>query len=356
MVEYGCDGCDKKFDHKSAYDRHRKKKIPCKVPDVKPLIVQDKLINIQTTADISNSLSKICNALLNQPVNIINNEIINHKCNHCNNSYSKACHLTRHYKTCSQKKQSEQKFESEINILKQKFELEIITSKQKIELEMINSKQQIELLNKELEIKNKENEYLRTLVSDAGNIIKTSVNATSYIMTNFTTTPALLAITDKSIITKNDETFVNQLIYKYNCDNLETHIGDIIIAHYKKTDPKNQPFWNTDVPRLTYIVRMLTDDKEDWFIDKRGTRIKAKIIDPLLNTYIRPELLEYLTAQQANMGTVKNTNEMENIFESMKTANLIIKLIDESKLANDIIRYIASFFYFQKNNEIKQIK
>ncbi len=444
MVEYDCDGCQKKFNHKSTYDRHRNKKKPCKINDnnqkndeveVQNIIQLDPILeNINEIPNInkgyvSNNISYYPMLPLRNPHEIpqinkeyipnstqyypiplrnpheipyINKEYIpnnigyyqipplcnpheipyinkehipnimsnlqtsqivpnianveikpidnikSHKCNYCDNCYTQACHLLRHMKSCLEKKQSDQKYETEINNLKQKYEL--------LNKDIESKNKEIDGKNKELSNKDTEIAYLKTLVDGAGGIIKTSMNATSYIMANYTNAPLLLAITDKSIITKNKDNFVDELIYSYNNNILDRHIGDIVVSHYKKTDPKTQPLWNTDVPRLNYMVRTPINDKEDWFIDKKGNQLKAKVIDPLLNDHIKPDLLKYLVDQNNKINTVKDIEHLDNLFDSMKIVNLIIKLIDESKLADDIIRYVASHFFFQRKDDVKMIE
>ncbi len=202
----------------------------------------------------------------------------------------------------------------------------------------------------------KENEYLKTMVNGASGVLKSSLSTLAYITTNYSKAPVLLPITDESIITKNDDNFINEIIYSHTNDSLNTKIGDIIVAHYKKTDPKQQSFWTTDVSRLTYIVRTLINNKEDWFVDKKGNGLKSHIIDPILNDYIKPLLLKYINEQQAGIGNIKDGDKLEDIFDRMKVANLIIQSINESILADNIIRYIASHFFCQKIDDIKLIE
>ncbi len=412
MVLYICNPCGKPFDHKANYEKHMSRKKPCKPPlenseipvnnnvivDV-PILLQHPLKNNIIIGDVE----------LNDNVDV--DELQNiHTCVCCNNTYSNSCNLARHYKTCQAKQQLDQKYQADIDIFKQKYQSEITVLKHQYELsdnnknnEINNLKHQCELLNKDIDIKNKdidnlkhqyelfftmknneidgykkeienknklieqltntqidsakqEVEYLKTLVNGAGGVIKTSFNALTYITTNFKTTPVLLPISDESIITKNDKNFVNEVIYSYTIETLDQKIGNIIVGHYKKTDPQQQSFWTSDVSRLTYMARILTNDKEDWFIDKKGIKIKSHIIDPILNDYIKPLVLKYLNEQQDSIRHTTDGGKLENIFDYMKTANLIIKSIDESSLAEDIIRYIASHFYIQKADEVKLLK
>ncbi len=185
MVKYICNGCNKIYDHKGSYSRHINKKKPCdfinnyiveeaKIPAIieQPLeIAQIDINNSQKDAqildmcNISSATSSQITILHgnekeilvtnnNEEITIVNNSLSleialvnNHKCSYCNNNYSKACNLTRHYKTCLQK-----------HLINQKYEIQIINLKQQLD-------------NKDREI-----EYLKTLVNDASSIIKISVN------------------------------------------------------------------------------------------------------------------------------------------------------------------------------------
>ncbi len=436
MVKHICNGCDKIFDHKGSYDRHKNKKNPC-IPPIKPpninivrsdtndiflhdickkelqpndTIISSHIISynshiIPDTNIEKATTSNITKINVSEVANIENNIIIPdcdknkvilsqqyltkqtnmplveqtsaqligqtglHKCNYCGGIYSQACNLARHYKACQEKQKNDQKYQAEIDSLKQQNELlvkEIASHK----AEIANNKVEIENYKADIKIKdstishltidytdskNKEVEYLKTVVNGAGGVIKTSFNALSYITTNYTKAPVMLPITDQSIITKNDDNFINEVVYSHTNDSLDTKIGDIIIAHYKKTDPKQQSLWTSDVSRLTYIMRTLINNKEDWFIDKKGNGLKTNIIDPILTDYIKPLLLTYIGNQQGLVANIKDGDKFEDIFNRMETANLIIKSINESILADNIIKYIASHFYCQKTDDNKLI-
>ena len=117
---------------------------------------------------------------------------------------------------------------------------------------------------------------------------------------------------------------------------------------------------SSDVSRLTYIIRESYNKKSNvWTYDKKGTQTKKIIIEPALN-YLREKLFDYC---KKNSGSIK-----ESILKHMITATEVIQLIDSglrlvryrslSKLADDIVRYIAPEFYIKQiePNEMKQIE
>ncbi len=332
MVKYICNGCDKIYDHKGGYDRHKNKKNPC-VPIVnnniniikKEDIIIEYLPNVQNLAIIETETHKDL------------------KCKYCHNIFSTSSGYHKHVKICTDREKEVIKIINENESLKKEIEV--------LKAQYIKDKEEY------IKEKTEEIQYLKTLVNGAHNVIKSSFNSLAYVTANYNNAPVLLPIMDKTIVTGNDDTkFINDVMYNFNNGILDRFIGNIVVAQYKKLDPKDQSLWNSDVSRLTYIVKTFIDDKEDWFVDKRGIRLKAKIIEPLLNQYVRPLMLKSIMDKKDEIQNFKDGDKLEDILDQMKISNLIIKLIDESILADDVVRYIASHFYLQKKDDIKLIE
>ncbi len=187
MVKYICNGCDKLFTHKGSYNRHKNKKNPCIPPiipninivkrddnlDQKPTITQNYTINLMI-----NTLIKPCAETISEPVDVdimpiapvITNiiDIQKPKCQHCDKIFSKSCHLSRHYKTCSQKQILEKKHSDEIILLKHQNELLLRELNIKtIEINLSNAKHAEYIKDTTEKI-----QYLKTQVSDAYSVIK----------------------------------------------------------------------------------------------------------------------------------------------------------------------------------------
>ena len=84
-------------------------------------------------------------------------------CNFCHKAFTNAGNLGRHYKSCVKRNSLESNYENELKTLKS---------------ELAHVK---ELYNKE----KTENATLKSLVNDAGSIIKTSISTTNYIIKHF---------------------------------------------------------------------------------------------------------------------------------------------------------------------------
>ncbi len=169
MPKHICNGCNKIYDHKGSYIRHINKKKPCEfIVDEEPKLEapelpQEIIPNLDPNSEVKHM--PIDNVELFgqiQPIPIIdiNNVVKNDKpvyeCSYCNNTFTKANNLSRHYKTCP-KKDTFDKSQIEAG---------------KIEL----LRKQLESKDREIENRDKQIEYLKTLISGAGSIIKISVN------------------------------------------------------------------------------------------------------------------------------------------------------------------------------------
>ncbi len=147
MVIYTCNPCGKPFDHKSNYEKHINKKKPCEkiINDEnkeQPNIQNNNPIKIQPNYD-KNIVFQIINPPIDEDI-LIDDK--NTTCCHCGNVYSKPCHLVRHYKTCFTKRQTDEKHQINIDLLKKKYDSEIDDLKHKYDSEINVWKHKYELL------------------------------------------------------------------------------------------------------------------------------------------------------------------------------------------------------------------
>ena len=127
MIEYICESCNKKFDHKSTFLRHKNRKFKCK-PNNK-------------------NFCKNENGILNSKngINIPKMEYSNSTtCEFCNKTYSTIYNLNKHQKKCRLKKDTDKK-EELLELLKLEIGIDL-------ETENLFLKQKINNLQKELEI------------------------------------------------------------------------------------------------------------------------------------------------------------------------------------------------------------
>ncbi len=243
-----------------------------------------------------------------------------HKCPFCENVYSSSSTLARHKKACGVK----------IELLKEKTEIlkEKETENKITVTEVLTLKEKVTTLQKQVET------YEMMLKSFTSPQI---INYFNFLCTNHSTTPILEEQKSHvSLLEAKTMTLIEVITMYHNNKTFVKFIGDYIIKTYKKSEPKEQSFWATDITRLTYLIREACKDSANiWSYDKKGVKIKKIVIDPALQ-YVKDNLLEFCKENGAA------TDEPE--FSQLKAALEIIPRINDGSLSDEISRYIAPEF------------
>jgi len=126
--------------------------------------------------------------------------------------------------------------------------------------------------------------------------------------------------------------------------------GDRIIECYSREDPKLQSVWNTDVSRLTFIIKQCIGEENEtkWIKDSCGTTLLQLIIVPLYNA-ISEMMKMYVEA----INSIINTKDMKhtttcNLVEKSKFALEIIQEVVKGKVHHKTIKYISPHLEFDK--------
>jgi len=298
MVNYNCDFCGFLSVNKKDYTRHIKTK--------------KHLQKVKQDAYNTQTIPKLYpNATIKKS--------ITYKCIHCYNIFSNASSLGRHKKTCNDSKLKD----TEIENLKKE-----------------NERVQKEAKRVQKEAKEKE-EILRKQLSAYEQLLKSmttqqTINYYNYITQTYPNAPALKCQQTYNNLLESKILSLMDIISMYYYDNkLVSFIGDYLIKLYTHKEPKKQSIWTTDISRLTYIISESNKDGNIWSYDKKGSKTKKIMIEPVLQ-YIREQLFEYC---QANGGSSK-----ANILKKMIAANEVIQLIDSGELLDKINKYIAPEF------------
>lgn len=389
-MKYSCINCNYQTDDKGNWSKHKKsqKHIKNSNKDTKTTTIDSKMTPYKLPDDSSKTPTTINKIIQKTNINL---EIDKYKCDHCYKKYSKSCNLQRHLKTCVAKKHTllETEFEkykkekdNEIRIILLEEKLKIAESeKQNLENLMENEKK---ILAKHIDdIKNQyenhihtlknENNYQKQLIDSAGGIIKKSMNTLSYLLINHNNAPQLEALPDYSVISKNTEFLINDLVHYHKKGTFNKYIGDFIIKQYKKDNPNLQALWSSDIERLNYFIRelinnngnnnidndniklKLTDKKTgnstehqfNWVIDKKGIKVRKFIIDPLLK-YIHDIGVKYLNEKNNEIEFLEKYDATK-ILINMQEIGIINCGIKNKTLACDINKYIAPYFYLNKD-------
>ena len=296
-MKYNCVHCNYSTDDHGNWAKHKK--------------------SIKHTKTTHNNPSLILNDPAKIPYDpecvVIKKELVGQKeyeCVYCNQKYKQSCHLSRHSKSCKEREIKHKLLENQFEKYKREKNLEIKNKKEalklKNEVDILREKlksveEQKEQYKEHIETLKNENKFQKQLIESAGEMIKKSMNTMSYLLLNYNNAPRLQSLPDYSIITKDTETLIKNLIHYNKHGTFEKYIGDFIIKQYKKEDPKLQCLWSSDIERLNYFVRELINCKENnehinknnkegnelsWTIDKRGLKVKKSIIEPLLDYII----------------------------------------------------------------------
>ena len=143
------------------------------------------------------------------------------------------------------------------------------------------------------------------------------------------------------------------IIYHYKEDSLVELLGDIIINTYKTEDSKNQSIWNSDISRLTFIIKNLQNDMKNsiWTKDCKGVQVKNIIIKPMLNT-IKNKMKKYISKTSSYIDKMSlktdisndEITELDMLTKKSAFALDLIKTIALGKIHDNIIKYIAPYF------------
>lgn len=149
--------------------------------------------HLLTNKHIEKEAKQLNNSQTTQTI-VLNDSAIKFVCGYCKTGFSSSANLARHDKACNKKNQ----LKNEHSELIEKYELQLkkkdnIIDELNNKIKDINDSRiaMIEAKEEIIDILKEENAFLRILVNNAGNIIKTSVSALSYVIKNYKDVPAL---------------------------------------------------------------------------------------------------------------------------------------------------------------------
>ena len=317
MVDYECMLCKYKTINKKDYGKHIKTK---------------KHITNSSKKQYTHGVHRTNTAPTQQDHTKNLNKFV---CEFCNYDFSRIDALTRHGKTCNKKNNE---------IIKLKSEYEKRENEWKLENKTLNAR--LRQSEKNTKYVTDENDYHKKMLNEAGGIVKKSVSALTYIMHNYGSAPTIemLDIDNLEDLEQNNKKLVEDVISAHKHKTLDKYLGDSIITLYKKDKPENQSVWSTDASRLTYLIKeLMVNDSSNWIIDKKGTKTREYLIDPLLK-HIKSLIISY----QKNMSIGTNMAEMEHILEINKHVIKLIVDIDDGIVGNNLLKYMSSHLFFNE--------
>ena len=345
MENIKCILCNYSTKRQDNYNRHIKsKKHSKKVDEVAKKDNSTKSCNVsralpRTSAHVNTlqNISKHSDILQNTEIK----KII---CNNCGIYLSRQSSLIRHQKTCSKKNDEIIRLTNELEAYKKEKLYEDQIRALNAKLEKFESENN--MYKKENKYISTENDYHKQMLNEAGGIVKKSVSALTYIMSNYGSAPTIemLDIDDLENLEQNNKKLIEDVISAHKHKTLDKYLGDSIKTLYKKNNPKDQSVWSTDTSRLTYLIKeLMVNNSSNWIIDKKGAKTKEYLIDPLLG-HIKTIIIEY----QENMSIGKDICEMEHNAEINKQILRLVTDIDDGIVGTSLLKYISSHLFFNE--------
>ena len=134
--------------------------------------------------------------------------------------------------------------------------------------------------------------------------------------------------------------FIEDVIYYYKKNTLDEYLGEFILKHYKKKQISEQSIYNTDIPRLNFIIKTINNNISKWIRDGKGVLTKEKIICPLLD-YLSENIQIYMKENCKLTNNLNKINMKNRMLEKLNMAGDIDQLIIKKSLEKDILKYIA---------------
>lgn len=256
---------------------------------------------------------------------------IKYICDGCNETLSTSYNLDRHKKSCPNFKKKEN--DAKIKEIIESYEVMIK------DLEHKQIQEKVLLLEEE-------NKNLKKLINTIPSS-KMSMSALKFVNIHYSNAPVLEPIKDLSLIHSglSLDSFVEKLITEHRNKRIPVYIGNIITEYYQTDDPGQQSLWNTDVDRLTYLVRaIMSNDQLYWKVDKKGVDISTTILDPIMeyiDTHVRDFIKDYKIGSK--LIDIEIANSRITILHDL------LRNIKNGKIQLDIMKHISARLYIDKD-------
>lgn len=250
-----------------------------------------------------------------------------------------------------------------------KEKMDILLNFKNIQIEMANflKEKQIEMNTKLNEAKIKHLEEMLKItkeVSEKGrednqkalNILnnnsKTNKSAIELVKEFIKNPVCLKEITDFTYVknTKTTLDTIRAIVYDVRRNLFVKTIGDHIVPLYKMDDIKKQSLFTTDMTRLNYLVCLFKNTKITWIVDKKGNKVKDKIIKPIAKNIM--QCIE-------NFYELVNKGEIIVSFDERYINECIYNLkcsIENGDFIDQVNKYISPYFANYQELQLEQIQ
>lgn len=221
-----------------------------------------------------------------------------------------------------------------------------------------------------LELK-EQNKKLLDLATSNAKVANKSMGVMSYALEHFKDAPKIelleddqfnkiskLLMYDEMGKKKTKKSIEEVLLFHHKQNTLSKILGDLIVKVYKKSNPKKQSAWSSDVARLTFIVKDVIGNskRSKWVIDKKGIHFTETIIGPLMNK-IKNLLIKYNEKCGEKVRNIskqlimnyEEENKVRTLLALMQETNLALLTINLEKIHTEILKYVAPHFNLDIN-------
>lgn len=264
-----------------------------------------------------------------------------YKCKTCNATFVYKKNLKRHEaSTCKINFEHQQNM---IDMEVQKRVHEIINTLEKKQLA-----QEKDQLMRELKEKDELIAYLKESQKMSATTINESVSALTFLTKHFKKTPEVKQLTTDTAknLLMYEKRLSEYLLYHNDKKTLDRYIGDIVVKYIKKEDPEDQSVWNSDVSRLTYLIRELVNDEHKWITDSNGIKFTEYVITPIVN-YVEQYMTEYLNV--VSHRETHTVDEQDDKIYTQRRILMLFKTIKKRTFKKDVLEHIAPYVSFKSN-------
>ena len=284
MVNYKCPRCGYEINIKTKYINHLRRKKLCdnKITNNN---LNDEYIKYEISDKIKNNnltpkcpkMTHITNFLTPKCPKMTPNDP-NNQCKYCDKFYSKKSHLTRHLKTCKEKKKDEENKQNLLNLVN-------LLNKQLEQKDFMN-KQMIEQLEEQREQIKEQNEQIKELIKKAGVNIGTQNNIQNNIQ--------ILAYGNSDISHLTDKDYVKCLKHSNFCI---PHL--IKQIHFNPKKPENHNIYISNLKNNYVMIynghKWMLNDREESIqnlIDDKESIIEQKLEEWIENGNKYPDIMK----------------------------------------------------------------
>ena len=309
MVNYTCPRCGFNTKNKSKYISHLRRKFICKNK-----VTDDNLQNEYFKYNIVDKISKINNGSkmtqndskkksfgsemtqIDSKIILIDSEITQndsqkkYECKYCNKLFSKSSNLTRHLKTCKEKKQNEEEKGNLLSLI------ELLN--QQLEEQRECMKEQLERRDKQIE---EQNLQIKELIKKSGINI-----GTQNIQQNIQQNIKILAYNNTDLSHLTDKDYLKCLKHSNFC--IPHLIKEI---HFNPKKPENHNIYISNLKNNYVMIyngsKWMLNDRDESIqslIDDKESIIEQKLEEWIENGYNYPDIMKkfnrYLEKKENN--------------------------------------------------------